>query len=141
MTPGCQRNGSWQPPVAARAAASSLFAGVIPNLSAVADGYRVNVDMLDEEIYRMFCEHMRESLGGLATALAAGDETATRGHAHSFEGMGGTMGFPEISAVGVALSRSARAGDWQVCRAIHERLAQWLQVAEATGQTGCLDHE
>lgn len=128
--------GFWQPPAVARAAACTCFEDLIPDLKELANGYRVNVDVLDEEIYRLFCAHMRESLGGLACALAASDEMATRGYAHSFEGMGGTMGFPEISAVGVVLSRSARTGDWRLGRTLHARLEQWLRVAEAAEPAG-----
>ena len=141
MTGQPGRHTSWTPPERARKAACDLFEGLIPDLKELANGYRVNVEVLDAEIYTMFCAHVRELLEGLATALAAADVTATRGYAHSFEGMGGTMGFPEVSAAGVALSRSAQLGDWQVCRDLYERLGQWLHVAEAANLTGDLHNE
>ncbi|MEI6148570.1 MAG: Hpt domain-containing protein [bacterium] len=136
MTPGALKNGGWQPPVSVQAAARRLFAEVIPNLETLAGDYRVDTDVLDDEIYRLFCAHLRENVGALAAAVAATDEKATRAFAHSLEGMGGTMGFPEISAVGTALSRSARAGEWPICRLLHERLELWLQTAEAAARSG-----
>ena len=135
MTQNCQTEGPWRAPAAARTAAWDLLADVIPDLKTLADEYRVSIDVLDEEVYGVFRGHLRQSLAGLAAALAGCDERAAREYAHSFEGTGGTMGFPEISAAGVALSRAAQAGEWQVCRVIHERLEQWLRVAEAAVQT------
>ena len=141
MTPESQKNGSWQPPAAAQAAAYELFKGVIPDLKQLATGYRVGIEMVDNEIYALFCHHMREILEGLAAALAGTDERATRAYAHSIEGMGGSLGFPEISVAGAALSRSAQTGGWQDCQIIHKRLEQWLWVAEAGTRTGDSDHE
>lgn len=130
MTHAHTGSGTWQPPAAASEAAHTLFQDVIPDLAAVAADYRVSLDVLDADIFAAFCAHFREILSGLATAVAASDEATTRGYAHSLEGMGGTVGFPELSAVGVALSRAAKTGAWPVCRILCERLEQWRQVVE-----------
>ena len=72
-------------------------------------------------------------------SILGAEEAVTRNLAHSLEGMGGTMGFPEVSVAAAAISRAARAHDWDRCRLLQERLHQWHQVAEAS--TGGTKHE
>lgn len=120
----------WVTPAAAKAASRDLLADVIPGLSDLVVEYRVDADLLDEDLYRMFCEQLQQSLSGMRAAVTGADEMTMRRYAHSLEGMGGTMGFPEISVAAVCAGRAAREHDWDRCRLLVERLSQWLKVAE-----------
>jgi HPt (histidine-containing phosphotransfer) domain-containing protein len=128
---------SWTTPAAAQAACRDLLADVIPGLSELSVEYRVDADLLDAELYGLFCDQMRQMLAGMGVAAAASDEMAIRRYAHSLEGMGGTMGFPEISVAAVTTGRAAREHNWDRCRILIERLTQWLKVAVDSASESC----
>jgi len=112
----------------AAAAARDLFIGLLPDIVERADEFRVDTDVIDAEILDLFTEKMRVTAITLAAACARHDEQAIRDKGHSLEGMGGTMGFAEISVVGRELSRAARAQEWDRCAALAERLSRWTDT-------------
>jgi len=99
--------------------------------------YRMTSEPVDEELRQLVLEQITEQLRALIHAVPHGDEMATRAAAHVLKGIGGTVGLPEISAVGECLSEAARAGDWPRCRAFYERLASWLALNRGEGSFGC----
>lgn len=126
-----QDAGCWTPPREAIEAARAIFAEIIPNLADASAEYRVSTEVLDEEVYQMFRDHLRELAATLDGAVAGGDEKGARAVAHSLVGMGGSMDLPELSVAGAVLSAAARAQDWNRCRALGDRLVRWL---DATGR-------
>lgn len=74
---------------------------------------------------RVFAEQMRLIIRALHGAVEANDTDGIRRQAHSLHGMGGTVGFSEISVVGEELSRLAKRGDFEHCRHLIERLDRW----------------
>ena len=110
---------------AAAVSACQLFGDLIPNLAERAEIFRVDVDVLDEEIHGIYANQIRDLVNSLTAACREHNTEIVRKHAHSLEGTGGTMGFPEISIVGWELSAAAKKPDWDRCAAIAERLKRW----------------
>ena len=77
---------------------------------------------------------MRTTADALTVACARHDTQVVRDKAHSLEGMGGTLGFPEISVVGRELSSAARASQWERCTAFAERLSRWVDTLNPGGE-------
>ena len=50
--------------------------------------------------------------------------------AHSIKGMGGTLGFPEISVVGQEIEIKAMAGFPDEVQSLVEALSRWLTTLE-----------
>ncbi|MEI8205471.1 MAG: response regulator [Kiritimatiellales bacterium] len=101
------------------------FLDVIPDLAARAETFRTSSKNINEKILRVFAEQMRLTIRVLQEAVEGGDEDSIRRQAHSLQGMGGTVGVPEISVVGEELSRLAKRGDLERCRELTERLNRW----------------
>jgi hypothetical protein len=112
----------------AEVAARDLFVDLIPDIAVRAADYRVSLDVIDDDIYGLFTEQIRDLTGTLTAACARRDELAIRKSGHSLTGLGGTMGFPEISVVGGELSRGAREHNWDLCTGLTERLSRWSRL-------------
>jgi HPt (histidine-containing phosphotransfer) domain-containing protein len=63
------------------------------------------------ELVPKFLAHRRADADRLREALERGDFDTVRGIGHTMKGAGAGYGFDEISAIGAALERFARAGD------------------------------
>ncbi len=100
---------------------------LLPNLAEQAEAYRVDTSEMDDEIRALF----RDQLDGMAAALlrsvAELDWNALRRHAHSLQGMGGTVGFPDLSVVGFELSAAAKASDLTRCGQLVNVLTGWAR--------------
>ena len=118
----------------AAAAARSLFVSLIPDLVQQSHEYIVDTDVIDAEILELFADKMRATADALTVACARHDVQVVRDKGHSLEGMGGTLGFPEISVVGRELSQAARSGDWSRCAAFAERLSRWVGTLSPAGE-------
>jgi hypothetical protein len=108
--------------------AYAFFADLIPDLAERSREFIVELDVIDEEIRTLYADQIRDMVASLAEAPTARNADTIRAHAHSLEGTGGTMGFPEISIVGWELSQAVKAADWERCSAIAERLARWSRT-------------
>lgn len=125
--------GAWRPPAPALQDAHARFADAIANLDARAEEYRVDCQgLVDAEVYAAFITQVRQTTESLTVACDAADEAATRQQGHSLEGMGGAVGFPELSVVGAELAAAARMGRWARCRDLAGRLRQWCAAALAS---------
>jgi hypothetical protein len=112
----------------AGAGARDLFVDLIPDIAARAERYRGDLDVTDPAIRAMFSGDVLDLVACLSEACSRRDETTIRDKGHSLEGMGGTMGFPEISVAGGELSQAARARDWARCQELADRLARWSKI-------------
>ena len=105
-----------------------FFAALIPDLAARSKEFAVDVDVIDEESRTLFAAQIH----GLATDLAEDCEHRHAGrireHAHSLEGTGGTLGYPEISIAGWELSVAVKTGDWTRCAALSAQLGLWSKT-------------
>ncbi|MCX7818992.1 MAG: Hpt domain-containing protein [Kiritimatiellae bacterium] len=102
---------------------------LIPDIETRAAPFRVSEPATDAEIREIFCDHLAEQLGAARNACAAHDAEAVRALGHSLQGAGGTVGLAAVSVVGLELCSAARAGEWDRCSALLERLQQWLTAA------------
>ncbi len=117
----------------AAAAARELFLSLVPDIVIQAAEYQVDTDVIDSEILGLFAEKMRTTADTLTAACARRDAQAIRDKGHSLEGMGGTLGFPEISVVGRELSHAARTEEWTRCAAFAEQLSRWVDTLNPAG--------
>ncbi len=110
----------------------SCFLDLIPDVDLRAQKFRTSWDVADEEILSVFAEQMRLIIRALHGAVEENDADRIRRQAHSLHGIGGTVGFPEISVVGEELSILAKRGDFERCRHLIERLARWQGNGDVT---------
>ena len=101
-------------------------ADLIPGLSGQLDQFRVDTDEVDDELIDIFIEELRRLAGELQVGMDAGDPEATRMAAHSIKGMGGTIGLPEISVLGLTIENAAKADRLQEARPLVDALVSWL---------------
>ena len=115
------------------APAEPVFAPLIPGLRRLADAYRVNTSEVDAEILDLFVEQLRLVIAALVEAVSARNWNGVRQGAHSLQGMGGTIGAPELSVVGVELSAAAKRGDFDRCTRLLAAIQKWMQQSDPSG--------
>jgi HPt (histidine-containing phosphotransfer) domain-containing protein len=132
MNTGTERAGG-EPVRRTLAPAEPVFAPLIPDLRRMADTFRVNTSEVDAEIMELFVEQLGLTVSDLVRAVAARDAAGVRQGAHSLQGMGGTVGAPEVSVAGVELGAAARRDDFDRCARLLAALQEWVRQSEATG--------
>jgi len=115
------------------APAEPFFASLIPGLRCLADAYRVNTSEVDAEILDLFVEQLRLVVAALEEAVAARDWDRVRQGALSLQGMGGTIGAPEISVVGVEFSAAAKREDCDRCARLLAAIQEWMRPSVPQG--------
>lgn len=71
--------------------------------------FRTDENVVDDEILTMFQEEIASATEELALAVPEKDWMKVREVAHSLQGMGGVVGVPEISLLGLELSNAAKS--------------------------------
>lgn len=99
---------------------------LIPDVAARAAPFTVDTEEVDEELAIIFVEEIRRLTGELQQGLEQGDEEAVRVASHSIKGMGGTMGLPEISVVGLAIETLAKEDHLSQTAPLIQALADWM---------------
>ncbi len=115
------------------ALAELLFAPLIPDLQRQTEGFRVNTDEVDAELLEIFFQQLRMVVVSLRQAMAARDGNGLRQGAHSLQGMGGTIGAPELSVVGVELRSAARQENFEHCDRLLVAIEEWLRQTDPVG--------
>lgn len=110
--------------------AEPIFAPLIPGLQQLADAYRVSTSEVDDEILQLFLDQLHLVVPALSEGVAARDEQQIRQAAHSLQGMGGTIGVPELSVVGLEISAAAQRADFPRCQTLLQALLRWLRQAD-----------
>ncbi|MEI7437978.1 MAG: Hpt domain-containing protein [bacterium] len=100
---------------------------LLPDLAVQAEAYRVDTSGVDDEIRDLFKEQLGALAAALPLAVAASDWPTIRRHAHSLQGMGGTVGFPDLSVFGFELSAAAKAPDLARCGQLVEAMTSWIR--------------
>lgn len=103
-------------------------AELIPDLAARLDPFVVDTDELDDELVEVFIAELHRLTGELQAGLAHDDSEAIRMAAHSIKGMGGTMGLPEISVLGLEIENIAKEERLDDARPLVDALAGWLKT-------------
>jgi HPt (histidine-containing phosphotransfer) domain-containing protein len=101
-------------------------AGLIPDLEARLDQFVVSTEELDDELVEVFYEEIKRLTGELQEGLAQNDDDTVRTAAHSIKGMGGTIGLPEISVLGLEIENRAKDDRFADIKPLVDALADWL---------------
>lgn len=101
-------------------------ADLIPGLEAQLDQFIVSTDEVDDELVEVFIDELKRLTGELQQGLQHGNAEEIRAAAHSIKGMGGTIGLPEISVLGLTIENAAREDRLEDARPLVTALAAWL---------------
>ncbi len=101
-------------------------ADLIPGLEARTEPFRVDTDEVDDELVEVFIDEIRRLTGELQAGLAGSDCEAVRMASHSIKGMGGTVGLPEISVLGLEVENLAKGGRLSEAQPLVDALARWM---------------
>ncbi len=103
-------------------------AELIPDLAARLDPFIVDTDELDDELVEVFIDEIQRLTGELQEGLAQNDGEVLRMAAHSIKGMGGTMGLPEISVLGLEIENRAKEDRLAETQPLIDGLALWMDT-------------
>lgn len=101
-------------------------AELIPSLADQLDQYVVATDEVDDELVEVFIEEIRRLTAELQEGVRTNDAEMVRMAAHSVKGMGGTIGLPEISVLGLEIEKRAKDDRSQEAAPMVDALAEWL---------------
>ncbi len=103
-------------------------ADLIPGLAERLDPFIVDTDEVDDELIEVFVGEIQRLTGELQDGIERGDDEMVRLAAHSIKGMGGTMGLPEISVLGLEIETLAREDRLADAKPLIDALAGWLST-------------
>ena len=103
-------------------------AELIPDLAERLDPFTVDTDELDDELVEVFTEEVERLTGELQDGLAQNNSETMRLAAHSIKGMGGTMGLPEISVLGLVIENMTKEDRLSETQPLVAGLALWLDT-------------
>ncbi len=103
-------------------------ADLIPDLAERLDPFIVDTEEVDDELVEVFVCEIRRLTDELQDGLGRGDAETVRMAAHSIKGMGGTMGLPEISVLGLEIETRAKDGRMADAKPLVDALAEWLST-------------
>ena len=101
-------------------------AELIPSLAEQLDQYVVATDEVDDELVEVFIEEIQRLTAELQEGVRSNDAEMVRIAAHSIKGMGGTIGLPEISVLGLEIEKRAKEDRPQDAGPMVDALADWL---------------
>ena len=101
---------------------------LIPELEARKAQFMVETDEVDDELIEVFIEELVRLSGELTEGLAGNDMEMVRMAAHSIKGMGGTIGLPEISVLGLEVENCAKEERLTDAEPLVRQLAVWLET-------------
>jgi HPt (histidine-containing phosphotransfer) domain-containing protein len=101
---------------------------LIPDLSARKEQFVVDTEELDDELVEVFFDEIQRLTAELQEGLAQNDGELIRMAAHSIKGMGGTMGLPELSVLGLEVEVLAKEDQLTEIQPLVEGLATWLST-------------
>ena len=103
-------------------------ADLIPGLADRLDPFTVETEEVDDELIEVFIGEVKRLTGELQDGMASSDIEMVRLAAHSIKGMGGTMGLPEISVLGLEIEIIAREDRLADAKPLIDALAGWLST-------------
>lgn len=101
-------------------------AGLIPDLASKLEPFVVGTEELDDELVEVFIDEINRLTTELQDGLIQSNLEMVQLASHSIKGMGGTMGLPEISVLGLEIERMAKADQLADAAPLVEALSDWL---------------
>ncbi len=99
---------------------------LIPDVAAKAAPFIVDTDEVDDELVEIFMDEIRRLTRELQTGLDQGNGEMVRMASHSIKGMGGTMGLPEISVLGLEVEDLVKEDRLADAQPLVDALAAWM---------------
>ena len=99
---------------------------LIPDMAAKVSPFTVDTEEVDDELVGIFVDEIRRLTSELQDGLSRRDNGIVRMASHSIKGMGGTMGLPEISVVGLEIENLAKEERLHDAEPLVTALAAWL---------------
>ena len=103
-------------------------ADLIPDLAGRLEPFIVDTEEVDDELAEVFVCEIRRLTEELQEGLERNDVEMVRMASHSIKGMGGTMGLPEISVLGLEIEMLTRDGRVADAKPLIDALAEWLST-------------
>ena len=100
----------------------------VSDLESKMEPFIVGTEELDDELAEIFKSEMIRLLTELQQGVAAHDAEVIREAAHSIKGMGGSMGFPELSVVAHEIELMAKENTLAKLAPLVDALALWVQT-------------
>lgn len=101
---------------------------LIPGLEARKYQFVVDTDEVDDELIEIFIEELHRLSNELEQGLAGRDSEMVRMAAHSIKGMGGTIGLPEISVLGLEVENTAKEDRMADAEPLVLGLSTWIKT-------------
>lgn len=101
-------------------------AELVPGLESRKEQFVVDTEEVDDELVEVFIEEIRRLADELQEGLGQGDTEMVRMAAHSIKGMGGTLGLPEISVLGLEVENLAKDGRLPEAKPLVDALVRWM---------------
>jgi len=101
-------------------------AELIPDVAAKAVPFSVDTEEVDDELIEVFVDEIRRLTAELQDGLGQDNGEMIRMASHSIKGMGGTMGLPEISVLGLEIENMAKEDRMADAKPLVDALAGWL---------------
>lgn len=101
---------------------------LIPGLAERLDPFIVDTEEVDDELIEVFICEIQRLTAELQDGIGRSDGETVRLAAHSIKGMGGTMGLPEISVLGLEIEIIAREDRLADAKPLIDALADWLST-------------
>ncbi|MEI6891093.1 MAG: Hpt domain-containing protein [Pontiella sp.] len=100
---------------------------LIPELDARKTQFVVNTEEVDDELIEVFLEELVRLTGELMQGRDENDMELMRMAAHSIKGMGGTIGLPEISVLGLEIENLVKDGQLANSSLLIDGLENWMK--------------
>lgn len=103
---------------------------LIPDLSGRIAPFVVDTDEIDDELIEVFIDEIKRLSGDLQDGVSRNDNPLVRMASHSIKGMGGTMGLPELSVLGLEIENMAKEERLPDAKPLVDGLANWLATVQ-----------
>lgn len=101
-------------------------AELIPDLSVKIAPFIVDTEEVDDELVEVFVDEIRRLTGELQEGILQNNGDMVRMASHSIKGMGGTMGLPEISVLGLEIENLAKEEQLDEAKPLVDALVRWM---------------
>lgn len=110
----------------------ALLQEALPDLASRTGPFTVLTQPADPSLQRLFLDHIAKAAAEIRAALDGCDYAGLKRHVHTLKGMGGSVGYPEVSAVCLRIEETIAAGHAESTRRLTEALLLWHAVASGS---------